>query len=129
MKPALADDDLRQRLRELGDREAATAPSLDRVLRGRGPLPAKPSGEPHGAGWLRAAAALAGVFVIVALVWWWPSKRDGAGPVVGPAASTSIEPAPEWGLPTDALLADPREEAARREIERLSLEIDGLLKR
>jgi len=118
-----SDDDLRQQLQELGRREAATAPHLDRVLRGRRPI----SVESGVADWLRPAVALAGVFLVVAVAWWWPMRPDGGGPVVGQAERSSHDPAEEWELPTDGLLTETRDGAGRSEVERLSREIEGLL--
>jgi hypothetical protein len=117
MKTPPSDEDLRQRLQELGRREAATAPGLARVLRGRRPA----------AGWLRPAVALAGVFLVVAVVRWWPLGSQGGGTVVAPVERASNDPAEEWILPTDTLLAEAGDGAGGAEVERLSREIEGLL--
>ena len=123
MKTPVPDDDLRQPLQELGRREAATAPPWDRVLRGRRPIPV-PSGVRS---WLRPAVALAGVFLVVAVAWWWPTRPQGGRPVVGHTEGSFDGPAEEWDLPTDGLLAGAGEGPERSDVDRLSREIEGLL--
>ena len=118
MKPTTPDDDdLRQRLRELGRHESAGAPSLDRVLRGRRPAPSLV------VRWRVPAAALAGLLGVLAAVWWRPQPERAA--VVGQVEPSPGDPAGDWSLPTDGLLADV---AATSEVEQLSREIEGLLR-
>ena len=123
MKAPRSDDDLRQRLQELGRREAETAPDLEGVLQRRQPT----SVGSGAAGWLRAAAALAGVLLVVAAAWWWPTRPDGRRPVVGQSERASSDAAEPWELPTDGLLTETRDGAGKSEVDRLSREIEGLL--
>jgi hypothetical protein len=129
VKTLPSDDELRRRLQELGRREATTAPSLERVLQGRRPVS---DGTPVGlfnAGWRPQVITLAGVFVIAAVAWWWPVGPHGGRPVVPDPERSQSDPVEEWALPTDGLAAEAWDGAGRREVERLSREIEGLLRR
>jgi hypothetical protein len=120
------DDALRDRLRELGRQEAATAPSLARVLQGR-VAAAGMRARPPVALWLQRAATLAGLLLLVLAAWWWPLRHEGERPLVSRVERTSSEPPEDWGLPTDGLLPESEDRTPERETARLSREIEGLL--
>jgi hypothetical protein len=117
-----SDEDLGRRLQELGARESAGAPGLERVLRGRG------TAAPRVPGWRRPAAALAAVSVVATLAWCWPTPPHPRAPSVARLESPPADPVEAWALPSDGLLAEPGDEGGRREEERLSREIEGLLR-
>jgi hypothetical protein len=122
-----SDDDLRRRVCELGRRESGSAPEIETVLRpGRRPEP-EPTARP--APWLRLAA-LAGAAALLAVAWWWPpTERPSPRAVASvPAPPGEREPAMEWALPTDALLEEPSAERDGGDVERLSREIERLLR-
>jgi hypothetical protein len=125
------DDDLRRRLQELGRREAGTAPHFARVLRGSRPAAEGRRARSGVARLLRPAVALAFAFVVAAVAWWWPTRppaRTQRGePIVRHAESSSSGPTPQWGLPSDGLLAGTEDGVEDREVEELSREIEGLL--
>ncbi len=122
-----SDDDLRQRLQELGRREAGTAPPLARVLQGSRP---DSDGVPTGsvaAGWVRGAVALAGACAVVAaLAWRGPTTPKVEAPVVSQAERFG-DPVMGWDLPSDGLLIEVGDETDEREVDGLSREIEGLL--
>jgi hypothetical protein len=122
-----ADDALRERLRDLGRRDAATAPSFARVLRGRAPAAPGTRPRPRVALGLQRAATLAGLLLLVLAAWWWPLRHEGERPLASRVETTSSEPPEEWGLPTDGLLPEPEDRTPEREAARLSREIEGLL--
>jgi hypothetical protein len=125
MKPP-SDSDLRERLQELGRREAATAPRLEAVLRGRRPAPGAVPGERRIARWWQPSMALAGLVLIAAVAWWRPMGPAGGRPAAPHVETPGSDPVEEWALPTDGLLIETRE-ASNGEVERLSREIEGLL--
>jgi hypothetical protein len=116
---APSDDDLRRRMQELGGREAGTAPSFARVVAGRAPEAAPPESR-----WLTGLFAMAGIVaLVVALAGQWSGVPRGEPSPVS-VAGASPDPAADWALPTDALLA----EVGESEVERLTREIEGLLR-
>jgi hypothetical protein len=124
-----SDGELRQRLQELGRREAASAPRFDRVLRGRRPASsAMPAGSRVPA-WRTPAVALAGAVLIAAVAWWWPISPGSVRPAPSDAETSGSDPGVEWDLPTDGLAAETWDGAGNREVERLSRDIEGLLAR
>jgi hypothetical protein len=118
-----SDDDLRARVRELGRAEEDAAPGFEGLL-------ARPPLDRRGPGaWLRPAAAVLGACAVAAgLAWWRPVPRTGEA--VGPSPRATVLEVPEdWGgLPTDGLLQDPSAPAAGEDVDRLSREIEGLLR-
>jgi hypothetical protein len=124
-----SDDELRQRLQELGRREAASAPRFDRVLRGRRPASGAMPAESRGAPWRTPAFALAGAALIAAVAWWWPMSPGAVRSVPIDAETAWSDPTVEWDLPTDGLAAETSDGAGGREVERLSRDIEGLLRR
>jgi hypothetical protein len=117
------DDDLRDRVRDLGRAEEAGAPPFRRMIDA-------PSGvaRPRAGGWLRPASAVLGVCAIAAAVAWWrPATHDGEGRPPSPMAS-ALDAPDDWGaLPTDGLLREPSAQTGD-DVERLAREIDGLLR-
>jgi hypothetical protein len=113
------DDDLRARLQQLGREEGAAAPSFDRVLRAR----ATPAGLVDR--W-RLAVAIAGMALIAVLAWWRPKPPTEGPEIAQRPRPTRAAPAPDWGLPTDALLVDVEDEST--DVDQLSRDIEGLLK-
>jgi hypothetical protein len=71
--------------------------------------------------------ALAGVLLVVAVAWWWPTRPQGGRPIVSQAETSLDGPAEEWDLPTDGLLAEAGPGPERSDVDRLSREIEGLL--
>ena len=136
--PPSGDDDLRRRLQELGRREAAAAPRLERVLRGRlAASEERPAVESGRTSWWRPATLLAAAGLAAAIAWWGPARPvEDARRVTGvgspsPAVSTEVRFASStdgWGLPTDGLLIETPYEGKQREVHRLSREIEELLK-
>jgi hypothetical protein len=126
MKAPLSDDDLRRRVQELGRRESASAPDLDDLLqRAR----AASSHAPRRAG-LAAwpAAALCGVLLLAAVIGWPPTRPEAPAPIARAVPATPAPPLEDWTVPTDGLLADGADVGGTRDVERLSLEIEGLLR-
>jgi hypothetical protein len=85
--------------------------------------------------WFRpvCAAGLA-VLLLSGGLWWQAAHRmDGSNPIVAvvpaPERKSADPLVEEWQMPTDSLLADAGDAAARRETARLCLEIDALLQR
>jgi hypothetical protein len=126
--PAPSDADLRRRVQELGRREASSAPGFDGVLRGGGPPAREARRGLRISGW-RPAIAFAGVFLVAAVAWWRPMDPRGGLPVAPPTERPWSDPVEEWVLPTDGLATETWEGAGPREVERLSREIEGLLRR
>jgi hypothetical protein len=126
MKAPVSDDDLRRRIQELGRRESASAPDLDDLLqRARAASPRAPR-RAGLAAW--PAAALCGVLLLAAVIWWPPTRPEDAVPVARAVPAPPAPPLEDWALPTDDLLTDAPDAGGTPEVERLSREIEGLLR-
>lgn len=117
-----SDDDLRQRVKQLGQREGAGAPDFRRVLEAF-PVDGTPAPWP-----LRPALALMGAALFAAFVASWPT-RPAPVAVASDVAWLVGDPNEVWVLPSDRLLADATGVEGARDVERLSREIEGLLER
>lgn len=122
------DSDLHQHIGEVGRREADTAPTFARVLRGRSPSrETSPTftGSPQRV-LAPAALAILAAFLVVALAWRWPHAPE-PGTVVSRVERSAAPPPVPWDVPTDGLLIDAGDEASEREVQRLSRQIEALL--